>query len=235
MHELCQNPRLSLVLWETLAALRRLLPCKRGWSRVFLGIVTWKERIFLWRLNRMGSGERERKGCSLSRANSVGLVYLERDHAHFREVKALAKRLKNEFGVKRVGMMSYVHEDTKDTPTWLVKKLDSGYFCKGDLNWYGWPVKEFEAFVDTPFDILIDLELDPVLPLKFIVRASAAGMKVGVENADWNKDLDLQLVREPSEDPEELEEVDVILQDPMDEWREHTERTIVFLNKIDLQ
>ena len=81
-----------------------------------------------------------------------------------REVKALAKRLKDEFGVKRVGMMSYVHEDTKDTPTWLVKKLDSGYFCKGDLNWYGWPVKEFEAFVDTPFDILIDLELDPVLP-----------------------------------------------------------------------
>ena len=42
-------------------------------------------------------------------------------------------------------------------------------------------------------------------------------------------------MREPFEDPEELEEVDVILQDPMDEWREHTERTIVFLNKIDLQ
>ena len=30
-------------------------------------------------------------------------------------------------------------------------------------------------------------------------------MKVGVENADWNKDLDLQLVREPLEDPAELE------------------------------
>ena len=43
-------------------------------------------------------------------ASSVGLVYLERDHAHFREVKAVAKRLKDEFGVKRVGMMSYVHE-----------------------------------------------------------------------------------------------------------------------------
>ena len=134
MHELCQNPRLSLVLWETLAALRRLLPCKRGWSRVFLGIVTWKERIFLWRLNRMGSGERERKGCSLSRASSVGLVYFERDHAHFREVKALAKRLKDEFGVKRVGMMSYVHEDTKDTPTWLVKKIGFRLLLQGRLE-----------------------------------------------------------------------------------------------------
>ena len=40
---------------------------------------------------------------------------------------------------------------------------------------------------------------------------------------------------EASEDVEELEEVDVILQDPMDEWREHTEGRIVFLNQIDMQ
>ena len=77
----------------------------------------------------MPSAERERKGCSLQHASSVGLVYLERDHAHFREIKELAKRLKDEFGVRRVGMMSFVAEEMKDTPTWLVKKLDSGYFC----------------------------------------------------------------------------------------------------------
>ena len=202
---------------------------------VFLGAVTWKERIFRWRLNRLSSPERERKGCSLKNANSVGLVYLERDHAHFREIKALAKRLKDEFGVKRVGMMSYVHEEGKDTPNWLVKKLDSGYFCKADLNWYGWPVKEFEAFVDTPFDILIDLELDPVLPLKFVVRSSVAGMKVGVEHPAWNHDSDLRMVPEPVEEEDDMEEVDVILQDPMDHWRAHTQRTITVLNQIDLQ
>lgn len=202
---------------------------------VFLSAVTWKERIFRWRLNRLSSPERERKGCSLKNANSVGLVYLERDHAHFREIKALAKRLKEEFGVKRVGMMSYVHEEEKDTPNWLVKKLDSGYFCKADLNWYGWPVKEFEAFVDTPFDILIDLELEPVLPLKFVVRSSVAGMKVGVEHPAWNHDLDLRMVPEPVEEEDDMEEVDVILQDPMDPWRAHTQRTISFLNQIDLQ
>ena len=83
----------------------------------------------------------------MNNAQSVGLVYLERDHAHFREIKDLAKTLKEKFGVRRVGMMSYVSEEMKDTPTWLVKKLDSGYFCKSDLNWHGWPVKEFEAFV----------------------------------------------------------------------------------------
>jgi len=177
---------------------------------------------------------RERRGCSLGRAQSVGLVYLERDHAHYREVKELAKRLKNEFGVRRVGMMSYVETDAKESPTWLVKKLDSGYFCKSDLNWHGWPVKEFEAFVDAPFDLLIDLELEPVLPLKFIVRKSCAAMKVGVDHPDWNADLDLRVVRD-LEDEEDLEEVDVILHDPMDDWRAHTEKTISFLNQMDLQ
>jgi len=130
--------------------------------------------------------------------------------------------------------MSFVPEEGKETPTWLVKKLDSGYFCKSDLNWFGWPVKEFEAFVDTPFDILIDLEVEPVLPLKFIVRSSMAGMKVGVDHPEWNADLDVRLVHEEVEEAD-LEEVDVILQDPMEDWRTHTARTFEFLNQIDLQ
>lgn len=201
---------------------------------VFLMAVTWKERIFRWKLNRLPAAERERKGCSLKHADSVGLVYLERDHGHYREIKDLAKRLKEEFGVKRVGMMSFVPEEGKDTPTWLVKKLDSGYFCKSDLNWFGWPVKEFEAFVDTPFDILIDLEVEPVLPLKFVVRSSMAGMKVGVDHPEWNSDLDVRLVHEELKEAD-MEEVDVILQDPMEDWRAHTARTFEFLNQIDLQ
>ena len=82
---------------------------------------------------------------------------------------------------------------------------------------------------------MIDLEIDPVLPLKFIVKASMASMKVGVENAEWNDDLDLRIVREQCARPEEMDEVDVILHDPMEEWREHTRRTLDFLQNIDLQ
>lgn len=202
---------------------------------LFLRAVTWKDRIFHCRLKRLEQPERERKGCSLSNAKSVGLVYLERDHAHYREIKGLVKTLKDEFGVKRVGLMSYVPADEKETPNWLVKKLDSGYLCKSDLNWHGWPTKEFEAFVDFPFDILIDLEIDPVLQLKFVVRKSVAGMKVGIDNGPWNDDLDVRLVLEEEPDQDDMEEVDVILQDPMERWREHTKRTLAFLNQIDMQ
>ena len=178
--------------------------------------------------------ERERKGCSLSNAQSVGLVYLERDHKRFREIKELFKTLKEKFGVRRVGMMSFVDEDPKDTPTWLVKKLDSGYFCKGDLNWHGWPVKEFEAFVDTPFDILIDL--NRACAATEIHRQIQPGWDESWHGAHrLNDDLDFRVVREHSTRPEEMDEVDVILHDPMEEWQEHTRRTLDFLQNIDLQ
>ena len=220
---------------ETLSPKRGAIKFNTSVRPLFLKAVNWKDRIFLWRLKRLNQPERERRGCSLRNANSVGLVYLERDHAHYREIKGLAKVLKEKYGVKRVGLMSYVPADDKETPNWLVKKLDSGYLCKSDLNWHGWPTKEFEAFVDTPFDILIDLEIDPVLPLKFVVRKSLAAMKVGIDNATWNVDLDVRLVLEEAPDEGEMEEVDVILQDPMERWREHTQRTLAFLNQIDMQ
>ena len=225
-------------MWETSPLLGRnanhLDTCRVS-EGVFLKAVSLKERIFRWRLARLDSPERERRAVSLSRATSVGLVYLERDHAHFREVKAIGKMLKEKYGVKRVGFLSYVEEEEKNSPNWLVKKLDSGYFCKSDLNWHGWPVKEFEAFADTPFDILIDLELEPVLPLKFVIRKSTAGMKVGVDGTEWCEDLDFRIVPEPVEDDEELEEVDVILKDPMEEWKAHTAKTLEYLSKIDFQ
>lgn len=220
---------------ETLSRNRAAIKPNTSVRLLFLKAVNWKDRIFLWRLKRLGQRERDRKGFSLKNAKSVGLVYLERDHAHYREIKSLAKSLKEDYGVKRVGLMSYVPTDEKETPNWLVKKLDSGYLCKSDLNWHGWPTKEFEAFVDTPFDILIDLEIDPVLQLKFVVRKSMAAMKVGIDNPHWNDDLDVRLVLEDAPAEEDMEEVDVILQDPMERWREHTKRTLAFLNQIDMQ
>ena len=40
-------------------------------------------------------------------------------------------------------------------------------------------------------------------------------MKVGVEHPAWNHDLDLRMVPEPVEEEDDMEEVDVIPQDPM--------------------
>ena len=79
---------------ETLSPNRGAFKLRTPSRLLFLNVVNWKDRIFLWRLKRLSQPERERKGCSLKNAQSVGLVYLERDHAHYREIKGLAKTLK---------------------------------------------------------------------------------------------------------------------------------------------
>ena len=190
----------------------------------------------MWRFRRLKSPDRQRRGVSLGSATSVALVYLERDYAHYREVKEWARKLKDDYGIKRVGLMSYVEHDDNNTPTWLVKKLDSGFFCKSDLNWYGWPVKEFQLFVETEFDLLIDLEIQPCLPLKFVFRQSKAAMKVGVDHPEWNDDIDFRVVLDSGQAPEpDEDEVDAILHDPMEAWRQHTEKTFELLNQINFQ
>lgn len=137
----------------------------------------------------------------------------------------MAKHLKDELGVGRVAMLSYVETDNKRTPSYLVKKLDSGFFCKSDLNWYGKPVSEIEAFIDVEFDILIDLELEPVLPLKHVLKQSKAHMKVGPHQTGWGlKDYDV--IIGPNDTGEE---------DPMLIWKEHTERTFQFISEVNFQ
>lgn len=198
---------------------------------MYIYVVKLKEHISKFILSRYNDDKREKKGCSLRNAESVGLLYLERDHAFYRTVKDIAKHLHDELGVKRVSMLSYVEEDAKRTPGWLVKKLDSGYFCKSDLNWYGKPKKEIDAFTDVEFDILFDLELDPILPLKHVLNLSMAKMKVGAKQEDWSiRDYDVQIGR-----VEHLPEDDQEQVDPRVIWKEQVERTFKFISEANIQ
>ena len=195
--------------------------------------MNWKERISMMVLRRIKGENRERKGCGLSNAYSVGLLYLERDHSHYRTIKDIAKYLHDEVGVKKVSMLSYVDNDKKHIPGWLVKKLDSGYFCKSDLNWYGKPQKEVQSFIDYEFDILLDLELEPVLPLKHVLMRSMAKMKVVAEQTEWGVvDYDFQVIRDNRFD-NLIEGGD--LKTPKGIWKNHMDMTFKILSEMNIQ
>ena len=125
----------------------------------------------------------------------------------------MAKHLKEELGVGRVAIFSYVDVDAKRTPTYLVKKLDSGFFCKSDLNWYGKPVSEIEAFINVEFDILIDLELEPVLPLKHVFTDVKGSHESRYDQGGWDLN-DYDVIIKPNNTEES---------DPLLVWKEHTE------------
>ena len=195
--------------------------------------MNWKERISMMVLRRIQGENRERKGCCLSNAHSIGLLYLERDHAHYREVKDLAKYLQEEVGVKKISMLSYVDNHKKHIPGWLVKKLDSGYFCKSDLNWYGKPQKEVQAFIDCEFDILLDLELEPILPLKHVLVQSKAKMKVVAAQPEWDiMDYDFQVVRDNTFDNSDEEGGH---KSSVKIWKNHMDMTFKILSEMNIQ
>jgi len=194
-------------------------------SRIIFVNVNWKERIGHYFLSRVSADTREPKSCNLRNAKSVGLLYLERDHNFYITIKDLSKHLKDELGVKHVSLLSYVDVDTKIAPRWLIKKLDSGYFCKSDLNWYGKPIKEVQSFIDCEFDILIDLEINPVLPLKYVLRSSNAKMKVGPEQLNHSRDYDIRIGLALDKEIEE----DMLI------WKEQTERTFQFITEANIQ
>ena len=104
------------------------------------------------------------------------------------------------------------------------KKLSSGYFCKSDLNWFSKPSTEVVNFTGIEFDILIDLELEPVFPLKFVLKSSKAKMKVGPEQVDYPNDYDITIGR--SKDSEK---------DKMKVWQEQTERTFEFITQENIR
>lgn len=198
---------------------------------LYLYIVKLKEHISRFVLSRYKDDKRGKKGCSLRNADSVGLLYLERDYVFYRSIKELAKQLQENFGVRRVSILSFVELDAKRTPGWLVKKLDSGYFCKSDLNWYGKPQKEIQAFIESEFDILFDLELEPNLTLKHVLKMSCAKMKVGPKQENWPYlDYDVQIGRKESQPIEGEEHID-----PMIVWKEQVDRTIQFISKANIQ
>lgn len=183
-----------------------------------------KLQITKWFLARESISKRYRQGCNLRNANHVGLIYLERDFEFRKTIIDLSRHLKEELDVKSVSVLSYVDADAKDTPRWLVKKLSSGYFCKSDLNWYSKPTSEVANFSNIEFDILIDLEVDPVLPLKFVLKSSRAKMKVGPEQIDSLHDYDITIGR--SKDHEK---------DEMKIWKEQTERTFEFITQANIR
>lgn len=201
-------------------------------ATVYLGAYLWivnfkdliKLRITKWFLAREKNSLRNRQSCNLRNAQHVGLIYLERDFEFRQAIVNLSKHLKEELDVKSVSVLSYVDTEAKDTPRWLVKKLSSGYFCKSDLNWYSKPTTEVVNFTDIEFDILIDLELDPILPLKFVLKSSKAKMKVGPKQVDCTNDYDITIGR--SKDLET---------DEMKVWQEQTERTLEFITQDNIR
>jgi hypothetical protein len=139
--------------------------------------------------------ERQRKTRvhNFDDARSVAILYREKGESFFILVKQYVKYLKQEHGIREIMALGYI-DDKKAVPHWHVHRLKYDYFTKGDLNWRYQPqCDQVNSFVSKNFDILIDFEKEPCLPLRYVLAESNAAFKVGYYHPENEPFYDMML------------------------------------------
>jgi len=98
----------------------------------------------------------------------------------------------------KVRVVAYT--DQKFYPHYFIPKISQDIITAKDVSWKFQPQKAFvKEFIDTEYDILIDLSLNDHLPLLYCAALSKAGLKVGRFQEDHELFYDLMIHAGPDE------------------------------------
>ncbi len=123
-------------------------------------------------------------------ARSVGIVFDATQGSNFDLVKKYIVYLKEM--KKRVKAIGFY--DQKVLPTMAYSKLEYDFFCQKDLSWYNVPKNVYvKNFIQDDYDILLDLNLNDLFPLRYISTMSKAKFKVGKKSNRNNSIFDLMI------------------------------------------
>ena len=179
--------------------------------------ISVREKLSKSALQWAPSVDRVKQGMSLNDAERLILVYLDSDEEKFKLVRDIAQFIKLEYRVKRIMRMAFIPHDSKSIPAWHLRKLESDYFCKSDLNLLGKPVRNVHAHLHEPYDILVNLDPDSAMPLDYFIALSKARLKVSNQSEHRPKDYDILLPPVAG-----------------DSWKQRNHRIIKFLSEASL-
>lgn len=116
---------------------------------------------------------------NLTTARSVGIVFFANNLNQIELVSDFMDYFKEKtIGVKAIGFYPQ-----KEIPANFLNTKQIDFFCKRNLNWYQKPITPIvDVFASTEYDILIDLNFEEFLPLRWISSISRAKFKVGASN-----------------------------------------------------
>lgn len=127
-----------------------------------------------------------RKAVNFDKAKRIGILFDATNPDNEAVVNRYKRNLQN--SGKQVDMLAYV-DDKLEHDTTLFK-----YFNKKDLSWALEPKSSVvEQFMQTPFDILLNLHIDTVPPLEYVSALSKAHLRVGQFRDDKEYCYDLMI------------------------------------------
>ena len=123
-------------------------------------------------------------------STSIGILFNVDTESDFILVKQYRKHLQSEFGIQTVNAFGWI--DSKRLPDYAALHRGFSFINHSNVNWYSKPFGEdYKEFISTPFDILIDLTFEAIIPLRYALKKSVARMKVGRYHSNDYKLYDL--------------------------------------------
>ena len=140
--------------------------------------------------------ERNQKQINLESAKTVALLYYLPDEATYKIMETILSRF-NDMNLK-VRVVCYT--DLKIIPHYFIPKITQDIITAKDTNWRYQPQKAFvKEFINTEYDILIDISLNDYLPLLYCAALSKSSLKVGRFQEDHKFFYDLLIHASPEE------------------------------------
>lgn len=132
---------------------------------------------------------RKKAFLNLEESKTIGILFAFDTPDNFELLKKYVGYLKDH--KKKVKAFGYVDADTE--PGGLsYSKVEFEFFTRKDLNWYGRPTNVYtQNFMEEERDVLIDLNLEDVVPLKFMAAKSNSRFKIGKLSAENKKYYDM--------------------------------------------
>jgi len=139
---------------------------------------------------------RQQKQINLENARTVALLYYLPDEDTYKTMETILGRL-IEMKLK-VRVVCYTA--LKTAPHYFIPKITQDIITAKDVNLRLQPQKAFiKEFINTEYDILIDLSLTNHFPLLYCAALSKAGLKVGRYQEDHEMYYDLMIHTGPDE------------------------------------
>ena len=130
------------------------------------------------------------KSFSIEKASSIGIIYNATNRNDAETIKKFIQYLKEE----RKEVLSLGFIDSKDSSDIVKPHLNYVYFDRRNLSKRLIPEgSDVANFLNSPFSILIDLNLKENFPIEYITTLSHARFKVGVNGGYRDSACDLTI------------------------------------------
>jgi hypothetical protein len=129
----------------------------------------------------ISSLQRSKKLININSAGSIGILFeLTEESVYYSIQKYFQKFQEKKIKVKALGYAS-----NKLVTNHFLPVLSFDFFNGKQINWFNIPKAQcIQDFIDTDFDICINIASEKVFPLKYVSGMSKARLKVGAYNRE---------------------------------------------------